>query len=134
MLNKDLNSFITEKVTLDTATGENISSVVNSNTHSVMFFVDLSGVTGFTTIAFKVQIKNTNDINWVDAETFGATLITAANMDTDALKRTFTIGAAGADSGNIRLVATVVGTATGTANVYCLQEAVRFEDANSNKR
>lgn len=134
MLNKDLNNYITQKVTLATATGENISDTLNSNAHAVMFFIDLSGVTGFTTITFKVQIKNTDDVNWVDAETFGATLITGANMDADASKRTFTIGAAGGDSGNIRLVATVVGTATGTANFYFFQEAVRSEDANSNKR
>lgn len=134
MLNKDLNLYTLQKVAVETATGDNIGDTLISNTHSVMFVIDLSAVTGFTTITFKVQIKDTNAINWVDAETFGATVITGANMDTDVSKRVFSIGVAGADSGNIRLVTTVAGTATGTASAILMQEAVRFSDANANKR
>jgi len=135
MLNKDLNLFALEKIDLALSAGENTSTVATSTAHSIMFLVDLSTVTGFTSIDFKVLTKsNAVDAPWVEATAFGATKIVFANLDSDANKRIFSIGAASGDSGMISLVATVVGNAAGAARIYALQEAIRNIDANSNKR
>lgn len=131
----DLNLYKLQTLTFSTLiTGANNSTSVLVDSASMGVVINLSALTGATSIAFKGQGSNDNGTTWSDVNTTaGATNIVLANLDADTTKRVFSVACQGLFK-QFRLVATIVGSPTGVINAVSYQIPQDGININNNKR
>lgn len=131
----DLNLYKLQSLTFSAlTTGANNSTSVLVDSASMGVVVNLSALSGATSIALKGQGSNDNGTTWSDVNTTtGATNIVLANLDVDTTKRVFSVSCQGLFK-QFRLVATIVGSPTGVINAVSYQIPQDGININNNKR
>jgi hypothetical protein len=129
----DLNKYKLEILSFPAlATGVQYSSSVIVDSASMGVFLDISQLTGATSINITGEGSNDN-IAFEDIKTVGATDIIFADLDTDIKKRVFSVSSAGLYK-YFRLQLNIVGSPTGTINAISYQIPQDGININNNKR
>lgn len=129
----DLNKYKLHVLTFSTlTTGINHSTSISIDSASIGAFLDLSQITGATSISITGEGSNDN-ITFDDIKTVGATNITIANLDVIADTRVFSISSQGLYK-YFRLQLTIVGTPAGKINAISYQIPQDGININNNKR
>ena len=129
----DLNLYKLQLLTFSTlATGINNSTSVVVDSASMGVILDISQLTGATSVVVRGQGSNDNT-TFENIETTGATNITTANLDTDSTKKVFSVSSQGLFK-YFRLAIAIVGTPTGSVNAVSYQIPQDGININANKK
>lgn len=129
----DLNKYALKVLTFPTlTTGVNHSSSVLIDSASMGVMLDLSLLTGATSINITGEGSNDN-VTFDDIKTTGATSIVIANLDTDVNNRVFSVSSSGLYK-YYRLQLTITGTPAGSVHAISYQIPQDGININKNKR
>ena len=129
----DLNKYKLQVLTFSPLTvGVNHSTSTLVDSASMGAFIDLSKLTGATSVSITGEGSNDN-ITFEDINTVGATSITIANLDVLTDNRVFSVSSQGLYK-YFRLQLTIVGTPTGDITSISYQIPQDGININNNKR